>query len=177
MYVEFLQKDQSKTFKKFLRKNKAGNGKQIGLQVTENLIQKYIAENQQNDRVSFLLQDIENEKAYEFELPIRAGEQFSLITAISQDLEESTDFDQAMEIKQKVYVNYKAEEGQNQNSLEEEVEEPKKKKGGFLSKIFGKKDEKIKPDTTSTKKVYDADMQKEFASEEENLFEEMPMHE
>jgi hypothetical protein len=177
MYVEFLQKDQSKTFKKFLRKNKAGNGKQLGLQVTENLIQKYIAENQQNDRVSFLLQDIENEKAYEFELPIRAGEQFSLITAISQDLEESTDFDQAMEIKQKVYVNYKAEEEQNQNSLEEEVEEPQKKKGGFLSKIFGKKDEKIKQDTTSTKKVYDADMQKEFASEEENLFEEMPMHE
>ncbi|PGB30775.1 hypothetical protein [Bacillus toyonensis] len=177
MYVEFLQKDQSKTFKKFLRKNKAGNGKQLGLQVTENLIQKYIAENQQNDRVSFLLQDIENEKAYEFELPIRAGEQFSLITAISQDLEESTDFDQAMEIKQKVYVNYKAEEEQHQDSLEEEVEEPKKKKGGFLSKIFGKKDEKINQDTTSTKKVYDADMQKEFASEEENLFEEMPMHE
>ncbi|PFS76664.1 hypothetical protein [Bacillus cereus] len=177
MYVEFLQKDQSKTFKKFLRKNKAGNGKQLGLKVTENLIQKYIAENQQNDRVSFLLQDIENEKAYEFELPIRAGEQFALITAISQDLEESTDFDQAMEIKQKVYVNYKAEEEQDQDSLEEEVEEPKKKKGGFLSKIFGKKDEKINQDTTSTKKVYDAEMQKEFASEEENLFEEMPMHE
>ena len=177
MYVEFLQKDQSKTFKKFLRKNKAGNGKQLGLQVTENLIQKYIAENQQNDRVSFLLQDIENEKAYEFELPIRAGEQFSLITAISQDLEESTDFDQAMEIKQKVYVNYKAEKEQHQDSLEEEVQEPKKKKGGFLSKIFGKKDEKINQVTTSTKKVYDADMQKEFASEEENLFEEMPMHE
>ncbi|QUW39860.1 hypothetical protein [Bacillus cereus] len=177
MYVEFLQKDQSKTFKKFLRKNKAGNGKQLGLKVTENLIQKYIAENQQNDRVSFLLQDIENEKAYEFELPIRAGEHFSLITAISQDLEESTDFDQAMEIKQKVYVNYRAEEEQDQDSLEEEVEEPKKKKGGFLAKIFGKKEEKIKQDTTSTKTVYDAEMQKEFATEEENLFEEMPMHE
>ncbi|MFF2884756.1 hypothetical protein [Bacillus toyonensis] len=178
MYVEFLQKDQSKTFKKFLRKNKAGNGKQLGLKITENLIQKYISENQQNDRVSFLLQDIENEKAYEFELPIRAGEQFSLITAISKDLEESTDFDQAMEIKQKVFVNYKAEEeGQDQDSLEEEVEEPKKKKGGFLAKIFGKKEEKIKQDTTSTKTVYDAEMQKEFAPEEENLFEEMPMHE
>lgn len=175
--VEFLQKDQSKTFKKFLKKNKAGNGKQLGLKVTENLIQKYIAENQQNDQVSFLLQDIENEKAYEFELPIRAGEKFSLITAISQDLEEGTDFDQAMEIKQKVYVNYKAEEEQGQDSLEEQVEEPKKKKGGFLARIFGKKEEEIKQDTTSAKTVYDSEMQKEFATEDENLFEEMPMHE
>ncbi|MGA4465955.1 hypothetical protein ACPA2L_25455 [Bacillus bombysepticus] len=172
--VEFLQKDQSKTFKKFLRKNKAGNGKQLGLRVAEDLIQIYIEQNQQNDKVSLLLQDVENEKAYEFELPVEVGKKFSLLNAISNDLEEGTDFNLGMEIKQGIYTSYQSEE--KQVEIKHEEENTKTKKGGFLSKIFGKKEE-VTQDTTSTKKVYDAEMQKEFASEEENLFEEMPMHE
>ncbi|EJR50074.1 hypothetical protein IIO_06387 [Bacillus cereus VD115] len=176
MVVEFLQREQSKSFKKFLKKNKAWNEKQLGLKVAENLIQKYIAENQQNDQVSFQLQDIENEKAYVFELPIRAGEKFSLLAAISQDLEKGTDFDQAMEIKQKVYVDYKAEEEQGQDSLVEEVEEPKKKKGGFFTKLFGKKEEEVPHAATVDSMEFNDTVQKEFAKEED-LFKEMSVEE
>ncbi|MEC3226203.1 hypothetical protein P9027_30265 [Bacillus thuringiensis] len=172
--VEFLQKEQSKSFKKFLKKNRAWNGKQLGLRVAEKLIQNYIVEYQQNDKVLFLLQDVDNEKAYEFELSVRATESFSLLAAISQDLEEGTDFDQAMEIKQKVYVNYKAEG--EQDSLESEVEAPQKKKGGFFSKIFGKKEEEIPHAATVDTGEYGAEVQKEFAKEE-NLFEEMSAEE
>ncbi|HDR4368608.1 TPA: hypothetical protein QCP64_005104 [Bacillus cereus] len=172
--VEFLQKDQSKNFKKFLRKNKAGNGKQLGLRVAEDLIQRYIEQDQQNDKVSLLLQDVENEKAYEFELPVEVGKKFSLLNAISNDLEEETDFELGMEIKQGMYTSYQSEE--KQVEIKHEEENTKKKKGGFLSKIFGKKGE-VTQDTTSDQTVYDAGMQKEFASEEENLFEEMSMHE
>jgi hypothetical protein len=172
--VEFLQKEQSKSFKKFLRKNKAWNGKQLGLRVAERLIQNYITEYQQNDKVLFLLQDIEDEKAYEFELPVRVAEKFSILAAISQDLEEGdTDFNQAMEIKQKVYVNYKAEE--EQDNLEIEVEEPKKKKGGFLSKIFGKKEEDIPHAATVESSEVNNKVQKEFATEDP--FEEMTAEE
>ncbi|MEB9506464.1 hypothetical protein P4J13_21250 [Bacillus anthracis] len=172
--VEFLQKEQSKSFKKFLRKNKAWNGKQLGLRVAERLIQNYITEYQQNDKVLFILQDIEDEKAYEFELPVRVAEKFSILAAISQDLEEGdTDFNQAMEIKQKIYVNYKAEE--EQDNLELEVEEPKKKKGGFLSKLFGKKEEEIPHAATVDSSEVNNKVQKEFATEDP--FEEMTAEE
>ncbi|MGH0686066.1 hypothetical protein [Bacillus mycoides] len=170
--VAFLQKEQSKAFKKFLRKNKAGNGKTLGLRAAEKLIQNYMEENQQNDKVSLVLQDIDSDKdGYEFELPVKMGGKFSLLTAISKDLEDGTDFNLAMEIKQDIYTDYNAEESQS------DVEPEKKKKGGFFSKIFGKKEEEIAQATTSDKTVYDVGMQKEFAKEEENLFDEMSMHE
>ncbi|KXO06128.1 hypothetical protein AYK81_00015 [Bacillus thuringiensis] len=168
--VEFLQKEQSKPFKRFLKKNKAWNGKQLGLRATENLIQKYVAENQQNDQILLLLQDIENEKAYEFALPVRASEKFSLLTTISNDLEEgNTDFNLAMDIKQGLYTSYKAEE--KQGSIESEVQAPQKKKGGFLSKIFGKKEEEIPHAATVDTSDFDNEVQKEFAKEDP--FEEM----
>lgn len=173
--VEFLQKDQSKTFKKFLRKNKAGNGKQLGLRMAEELIQRYIEQNQQNDKVALLLQDIENEKAYEFELPVEVSEKFSLLTAISNDLEKGVDFHLGMEIKQGIYTTYQSEE--KQVEIEQEVENPKKKKSGFLAKFFGKKEEEVTQDNTSNEMLYDGGMQKEFAKEDEDPFTEMPLHE
>lgn len=170
--VAFLQKEQSKAFKKFLRKNKAGNGKTLGLRAAEKLIQNYMEENQQSDKVSLVLQDIDSDKdGYEFELPVEMGGKFSLLTAISKDLENGTDFNLAMEIKQDIYTDYNTEESPS------DVEPEKKKKGGFFSKIFGKKEEEIAQATTSDKTVYDAGMQKEFANEEEDPFEEMSMHE
>ncbi|MCU5651602.1 hypothetical protein OCB00_26045 [Bacillus cereus] len=172
--VEFLQKDQSKNFKKFLRKNKAGNGKQLGLRVAEDIIQRYIEQDQQNDKVLLLLQDVENEKAYEFELPVEVGKKFSLLNAISNDLEEGTDFDLGMEIKQGIYTSYQSEE--QQVEIKHEEENTKKKKGGFLSKIFGKKEE-VTQDTASDQTVYDAGMQKEFAKEDEDPFAEMSVYE
>lgn len=164
--VEFLQKEQSKAFKKFLRKNKAGNGKQLGLKAAEELIQRYIEQNQQSDHVLLLLQDVENEKAYEFELPVQMGSKFSLLTAISNDLEKGTDFDLGMEIKQGIFESYRAEEGGA--AIEHEEEAPKKKKGGLFAKLFGKKEEVPHGDN---------EVEKEFAGVEENPFEEMPMHE
>ncbi|ARJ25710.1 hypothetical protein B7492_32235 (plasmid) [Bacillus mycoides] len=164
--VEFLQKEQSKAFKKFLRKNKVGNGKQLGLRVAEELIQRYIEQNHQNDKVALLLQDIENEKAYEFELPVEVSEKFSLLTAISNDLEKGVDFHLGMEIKQGIYTTYQSEE--KQVEIEKEVENPKKKKGGLFAKLFGKKEEVPHSDN---------EVKKEFAGVEENPFEEMPMHE
>ncbi|AGE81663.1 hypothetical protein P4159_00660 [Bacillus thuringiensis] len=164
--VEFLQKEQSKAFKKFLRKNKAGNGKQLGLKAAEDLIQRYIEQNQQSDQVLLLLQDVENEKAYEFELPVQVGSKFSLLTAISNDLEKGTDFDLGMEIKQGIFESYRAEEGET--AIEQEEEAPKKKKGGLLAKLFGKKEDVPHVDN---------EVKKEFAGVEENPFEEMPMHE
>lgn len=167
MYIiEFLQKEQSKTFKKFLRKNKAGNGKQLGLKAAEELIQSYIEQNQQSDQILLLLQDVENEKAYEFELPVQVGSKFSLLTAISNDLEKGTDFNLGMEIKQGIFESYRAEEGGA--AIEHEEEAPKKKKGGLLAKLFGKKEEVSRVDN---------EVKKEFAGVEENPFEEMPMHE
>ncbi|HDR6259340.1 TPA: hypothetical protein QCU36_005099 [Bacillus cereus] len=173
--VEFLQKDQSKTFKKFLRKNKVGNGKQLGLRMAEELIQRYIEHNQQNDKVALLLQDIENEKAYEFELPVEVSKKFSLLTAISNDLEKGTDFTLGMEIKQGVYTSYQSED--KQIEIEQEVENPKKKKSGFFAKIFGKKEEEAEQDNTSNEMLYDGGMQKEFAKKEEDPFAEMSVHE
>lgn len=172
MYIiEFLQKEQSKAFKKFLKKNKAWNGNQLGLRAVENLIQKFVAENQQNDQVSLLLQDIENEKAYEFTLPVRVNEKFSLLTAISKDLEAGdTDFNLAMDIKQGLYTSYKAEE--DQVDIDTEVEAPKKKKAGFFSKIFGKKEDEIPHAATVDTRESSNTVQKEFANEE-NPFEEM----
>ncbi|MDM5254276.1 hypothetical protein [Bacillus toyonensis] len=164
--VEFLQKEQSKAFKKFLRKNKAGNGKQLGLKAAEGLIQRYIEQNQQSDQVLLLLQDVENEKAYEFELPVQMGSKFSLLTAISNDLEKGTDFDLGMEIKQGIFESYRAEEGGA--AIEHEEEAPKKKKGGLFAKLFGKKEEVPHVDN---------EVKKEFAGVEENPFEEMPMNE
>jgi hypothetical protein len=164
--VEFLQKEQSKAFKKFLRKNKAGNGKQLGLKVAEVLIQRYIEQNQQSDQVLLLLQDIENEKAYEFELPVQVGSEFSLLNAISKDLEKGTDFNLGMEIKQGIYESYRAEEGGA--VIEHEEGASKKKKGGLFAKLFGKKEEVPHGDN---------EVKKEFAGVEENPFEEMPMHE
>ncbi|HDR7483723.1 TPA: hypothetical protein QCX52_005733, partial [Bacillus toyonensis] len=164
--VEFLQKEQSKAFKKFLRKNKAGNGKQLGLKAAEELIQRYIEQNQQSDQVLLLLQDVENEKAYEFELPVQVGSKFSLLTAISNDLEKGTDFDLGMEIKQGIFESYRAEEGGA--AIEHEEEAPKKKKGGLFAKLFGKKEEVSHVDN---------EVKKEFAGVEENPFEEMPMNE
>ncbi|MGI8362919.1 hypothetical protein [Bacillus cereus] len=164
--VEFLQKEQSKAFKKFLRKNKAGNGKQLGLKAAEELIQRYIEQNQQSDQVLLLLQDVENEKAYEFELPVQVGSKFSLLTAISNDLEKGTDFDLGMEIKQGIFESYRAEDGRA--AIEREEEAPKKKKGGLFTKLFGKKEEVPHVDN---------EVKKEFAGVEENPFEEMPMHE
>ncbi|EJR55471.1 hypothetical protein IK3_05676 [Bacillus toyonensis] len=164
--VEFLQKEQSKAFKKFLRKNKAGNGKQLGLKAAEELIQRYIEQNQQSDQVLLLLQDVENEKAYEFELPVQVGSKFSLLTAISNDLEKGTDFDLGMEIKQGIFESYRAEEGGA--AIEYEEEAPKKKKGGLFAKLFGKKEEVPHVDN---------EVKKEFAGVEENPFEEMPMNE
>lgn len=170
--VAFLQKEQSKAFKKFLRKNKAGNGKTLGLRAAEKLIQNYMEENQQSDKVSLVLQDIDSDKdGYEFELPLEMGGKFSLLAAISKDLENGTDFNLAMEIKQDIYTDYNAEESPI------DVEPEKKKKGGFFSKIFGKKEEGIAQANASDKTVYDAGMQKEFANEEEDPFEEMSMHE
>ncbi|EJQ72438.1 hypothetical protein [Bacillus toyonensis] len=169
--VAFLQKEQSKAFKKFLRKNKAGNGKTLGLRAAEKLIQNYMEENQQSDKVSLVLQDIDSDKdGYEFELPVEMGGKFSLLTAISKDLENGTDFNLAMEIKQDIYTDYNTEESPS------DVEPEKKKKGGFFSKVFGKKEEEIAQANTSDKTVYDAGMQKEFANEEEDPFEEMSMH-
>ncbi|HFT5903691.1 TPA: hypothetical protein ACGSMF_004866 [Bacillus cereus] len=165
--VEFLQKEQSKTFRKFLKKNKAGNGQQLGLKVAEGLIQRYIEQHQQSDQVLLILQDIENEKAYEFELPVQVGSEFSLLNAISKDLEKGTDFDLGMEIKQGIFESYRAEEGGT--AIEPEEESPKKKKGGLFAKLFGKKEEERTPVNNEVKK--------EFASVEENHFEEMPMHE
>ncbi|MEF8679119.1 UNVERIFIED_CONTAM: hypothetical protein ORM23_03275 [Bacillus cereus] len=136
--VEFLQKEQSKSFKKFLKKNKISNGKQLGLLETENLIQRYLEQNQQSDQVLLLLQDFENEKAYEFELPIEVGEKFSLLTAISRDLENGTDFDLGMEIKQGIYASYKSE--REKESAESERVEVKKQKGGLFAKLFSKKE-------------------------------------
>ncbi len=124
--VEFLQKDQSKNFKKFLRKNKAGNGKQLGLRVAEDLIQRYIEQDQQNDKVSLLLQDVENEKAYEFELPVEVGKKFSLLNAISNDLEEETDFELGMEIKQGMYTSYQSEEKQVEKNTKKKIRRRKK---------------------------------------------------
>ncbi|KIP26990.1 hypothetical protein [Bacillus thuringiensis] len=173
--VEFLQKDQSKTFKKFLRKNKAGNGKQLGLRMAEELIQRYIEQNQQNDKVALLLQDIENEKAYEFELPVEVSEKFSLLTAISNDLEKGVEFHLGMEIKQGIYTSYQSEE--KQVEIEQEVENPKKKKGGFLAKFFGKKEEEVEKNNTSNEMLYDGGMQKEFTKEAEDPFAEMSVHE
>ncbi|PHE25600.1 hypothetical protein [Bacillus toyonensis] len=164
--VEFLQKEQSKGFKKFLRKNKAGNVKQLGLKAAEELIQRYIEQNQQSDQVLLLLQDVENEKAYEFELPVQVGSKFSLLTAISNDLEKGTDFDLGMEIKQGIFESYRAEEGGA--AIEHEEEAPKKKKGGLFAKLFGKKEEVSHVDN---------EVKKEFAGVEENPFEEMPMNE
>ncbi|PGM17239.1 hypothetical protein [Bacillus thuringiensis] len=165
--VEFLQKEQSKTFKKFLKKNKAGNGQQLGLKVAEGLIQRYIEQHQQSDQVLLLLQDIENEKAYEFELPVQVGSEFSLRNAISKDLEKGTDFDLGMEIKQGIFESYRAEEGGA--AIEPEEEAPKKKKSGLFAKLFGKKEEEM-PHVNN-------EVKKEFASGDGNLFEEMPMHE
>ncbi|MBH0357741.1 hypothetical protein U9R71_28560 [Bacillus toyonensis] len=164
--VEFLQKEQSKTFKKFLKKNKAGNGKQLGLKAAEELMQRYIEQNQQSDQVLLLLQDVENEKAYEFELPVQVGSKFSLLTAISNDLEKGTDFDLGMEIKQGIFESYRAEEGGA--AIEHEEEAPKKKKGGLFAKLFGKKEEVPHDDN---------EVKKEFSGVEENPFEEMPMNE
>ncbi|AZJ24380.1 hypothetical protein CT694_33350 (plasmid) [Bacillus wiedmannii bv. thuringiensis] len=164
--VEFLQKEQSKAFKKFLRKNKAGNGKQLGLKVAEVLIQRYIEQNQQSDQVLLLLHDVENEKAYEFELPVQMGSKFSLLTAISNDLEKGTDFDLGMEIKKGIFESYRAKEGGA--TIEHEEGAPKKKKGGLFAKLFGKKEEVPHGDN---------EVKKEFAGVEENPFEEMPMHE
>lgn len=164
--VEFLQKEQSKAFKKFLRKNKAGNGKQLGLKAAEELIQRYIEQNQQSDQVLLLLQDVENEKAYEFELPVQVGSEFSLLNAISKDLEKGTDYNLGMEIKQGIYESYRAEEGGA--VIEHEEGAPKKKKGGLFAKLFGKKEEVPHGDN---------EVKKEFAGVEENPFEEMPMHE
>ena len=164
--VEFLQKEQSKTFRKFLKKNKAGNGQQLGLKVAEGLIQRYIEQHQQSDQVLLLLQDIENEKAYEFELPVQVGSEFSLLNAISKDLEKGTDFDLGMEIKQGIFESYRAEEGGA--AIEPEGEAPKKKKSGLFAKLFGKKEEEM-PQNNEVKK--------EFASVGENPFEEMPMYE
>ncbi len=165
--VEFLQKEQSKTFRKFLKKNKAGNGPQLGLKVAEGLIQRYIEQHQQSDQVLLLLQDIENEKAYEFELPVQVGSEFSLLNAISKDLEKGTDFDLGMEIKQGIFESYRAEEGGA--AIEPEGEAPKKKKSGLFAKLFGKKEEEM-PHVNN-------EVKKEFASGDGNLFEEMPMHE
>lgn len=165
--VEFLQKEQSKTFRKFLKKNKAGNGQQLGLKVAEGLIQRYIEQHQQSDQVLLLLQDIENEKAYEFELPVQVGSEFSLLNAISKDLEKGTDFDLGMEIKQGIFESYRAEEGGA--AIEPEGEAPKKKKSGLFAKLFGKKEEEM-PHVNN-------EVKKEFASGDGNLFEEMPMHE
>ncbi|TPV39609.1 hypothetical protein [Bacillus dicomae] len=165
--VEFLQKEQSKTFRKFLKKNKAGNGQQLGLKVAEGLIQRYMEQHQQSDQVLLLLQDIENEKAYEFELPVQVGSEFSLLNAISKDLEKGTDFDLGMEIKQGIFESYRAEEGGV--AIEHEEESPKKKKGGLFAKLFGKKEEEMPPVNNEVKK--------EFASGYGILFEEMPMHE
>ncbi|MDX5746162.1 hypothetical protein SIM20_23825 [Bacillus cereus group sp. BfR-BA-02570] len=164
--VEFLQKEQSKAFKKFLRKNKAGNGKQLGLKAAEELIQRYIEQNQQSDQVLLLLQDVENEKAYEFELPVQVGSEFSLLNAISKDLEKGTDYNLGMEIKQGIYESYRAEEGGA--VIEHEEGAPKKKKGGLFAKLFGKKEEVPHVDN---------EVKKEFAGVEENPFEEMPMNE
>ncbi|MED3310301.1 hypothetical protein P4436_05690 [Bacillus thuringiensis] len=165
--VEFLQKEQSKTFKKFLKKNKAGNGQQLGLKVAEGVIQRYIEQHQQSDQVLLLLQDIENEKAYEFELPVQVGSEFSLLNAISKDLETGTDFDLGMEIKQGIFESYRAEEGGA--AIEPEGEASKKKKSGLFAKLFGKKEEEM-PHVNN-------EVKKEFASGDGNLFEEMPMHE
>ncbi|MFI2801038.1 hypothetical protein ACH2G3_24660 [Bacillus cereus] len=165
--VEFLQKEQSKTFRKFLKKNKAGNGQQLGLKVAEGLIQRYIEQHQQSDQVLLLLQDIENEKAYEFELPVQVGNGFSLRNAISKDLEKGTDFDLGMEIKQGIFESYRAEEGGV--AIEHGEESPKKKKGGLFAKLFGKKEEEMSRINNEVKK--------EFADGEENHFEEMPIHE
>ncbi|MEC3195690.1 hypothetical protein P9Z84_23790 [Bacillus cereus] len=174
--VEFLQKDQSKTFKRFLKKNKAWNGKQLGLRMAEKLIQSYIQQNQQNDIVALLLQDIENETAYEFELPVRVNESFSIQTALCKDLEEGkTDFSLAMDIKQGIYTSYHAEE--EQLDVGPEVESSKKTKGGFFSKFFGKKNEGIPHAATTESNELNNVVQKEFAKEDEDPFTVMSVHE
>ncbi|HFK1488841.1 TPA: hypothetical protein ACGXMX_004941 [Bacillus cereus] len=174
--VEFLQKDQSKTFKRFLKKNKAWNGKQLGLRMAEKLIQSYIEQNQQNDIVALLLQDIENETAYEFELPVRVNENFSIQTALCKDLEEGkTDFSLAMDIKQGIYTSYHDEE--EQLDVSPEVEAPKKTKGGFFSKFFGKKNEGIPHAATTESNEFNNVVQKEFAKEDEDPFTVMSVHE
>ncbi|MEC2256271.1 MULTISPECIES: hypothetical protein [Bacillus] len=166
--VEFLQKEQSKSFKKFLKKNKVSNGKQLGLLETENLIQRYIEQNQQSDQVLLLLQDFENEKAYEFELPIGKEEKFSLLTAISRDLENGTDFDLGMEIKQGIYASYKSE--REKNSTESEKVEAKKKKGGLFTKLFSKK-EKASAPNEKEKALSNYELEEDF--EEQIKFSDM----
>lgn len=166
--VEFLQKEQSKSFKKFLKKNKVSNGKQLGLLETENLIQRYIEQSKQSDQVLLLLQDFENEKAYEFELPIGAGEKFSLLTAISRDLENGTDFDLGMEIKQGIYASYKSE--REKESTEREKGEVKKQKGGLFAKLFSKKEMAATPDEKE-KSLSNYDLEEDF--EEQIKFSEM----
>ncbi|PEM44108.1 hypothetical protein [Bacillus wiedmannii] len=168
--VEFLQKEQSKSFKKFLKKNKVSNGKQLGLLETENLIQRYIEQNQQSDQVLLLLQDFENEKAYEFELPIGVGEKFSLLTAISRDLENGTDFNLGMEIKQGIYASYKSE--REKDSAESERVEVKKQKGGLFAKLFSKKEMAAAPNEKEKEKALsNYDLEDEF--EEQIKFSEM----
>ncbi|MGF9938863.1 hypothetical protein ABEX73_13135 [Bacillus anthracis] len=168
--VEFLQKEQSKSFKKFLKKNKISNGKQLGLLETENLIQRYLEQNQQSDQVLLLLQDFENEKAYEFELPIEVGEKFSLLTAISRDLENGTDFDLGMEIKQGIYASYKSE--REKDSAESERVEVKKQKGGLFAKLFSKKEMAAAPNEKEKEKALsNYDLEDDF--EEQIKFSDM----
>ncbi|HFT5903568.1 TPA: hypothetical protein ACGSMF_004741 [Bacillus cereus] len=166
--VEFLQKEQSKSFKKFLKKNKVSNGKQLGLLETENLIQRYVEQNQKSDQVLLLLQDFENEKAYEFELPIGVGEKFSLLTAISRDLENGTDFDLGMEIKQGIYASYKSE--REKDSAESERVEVKKQKGGLFAKLFSKKEMAAAPNEKE-KDLSNYDLEENF--EEQIKFSDM----
>ncbi|PFE71497.1 hypothetical protein CN316_09935 [Bacillus cereus] len=144
MYVvQFLPKEQSKRFEKFLRKYNVSTGKQLRLSDAETLIQNYQNDYRQNDQVVLSFQDLNNEKAYDFEIPVEANEPFSLLKAVEKDLDnEDTDFSLVAQVKQGIFQTYKNE--QNQETTQGfDIEEKKGKKGGWLSRIFKGKEEEL----------------------------------
>ncbi|PGX06876.1 hypothetical protein [Bacillus sp. AFS033286] len=141
MYVvEFLPKEQSKRFEKFLRKYNVSTGKQLRLSDAETLIQSYQNDYRKNDQVVLSFQDLDNEKAYDFEIPVEANEPFSLLKAVEKDLDnEDTDFSLVAQVKQGIFQTYKNE--QNQETTKGfDIES---KKGGWFSKIFKGKEKGV----------------------------------
>ncbi|EJQ35327.1 hypothetical protein IEE_05545, partial [Bacillus cereus BAG5X1-1] len=153
MYVvEFLPKEQSKSFEKFLSKYNVSTGKQLRLSDAETLIQSYQNDYRQNDQVVLSFQDLDNEKAYDFEIPVEANEPFSLLKAVEKDLDnEDTDFSLVTQVKQGIFQTYKNE--QNQETTQGfDIETKKVKKGGWFSKIFKGKEKGVSAENVASLK-------------------------
>lgn len=181
--VEFLPKEQTKTFDKFLRKNKVGKGKLLRLSDCENLIQSYQNQFRQYDQVALRFRDAdsssddEKKQVYDFILPVEADKTFSLLDTVGKDLDSEVgknnlEFFAAVKVKDAISLTFQIEQEQmpeRETYLQANGNQQNtQRKNGFLGKIF----RKINLVEESTSSFNDNQGNNDFTDDEQTKFEE-----